>query len=85
MIAELDDVAECCTVGMPDSIYGEKVVSFVALKPGSVLTEEQILGHCAARLPPFKTPTRVILRNSLPRTARGKLDRKALTANWSEI
>ena len=52
------------------------------LKPGSALTADAILAHCAEHLPPFKTPKRVALVASLPKTERGKLDRKAVAAQW---
>ena len=82
---ELVEIAETCTVGVPDSIYGEEVVSYVALKTGAHLTGEEILAHCAARLPDFKTPKEIVIRISLPRTARGKLDSNALAEDWRGI
>ena len=85
VILELVEIAETCTVGVPDSIYGEEVVSYVALKTGAHLTGEEILAHCAARLPDFKTPKEIVIRISLPRTARGKLDSNALAEDWRGI
>ena len=85
VILELAEIAETCTVGVPDSIYGEEVVSYVALKTGAHLTGEEIRAHCAARLPDFKTPKEIVIRVSLPRTARGKLDRNALAEDWRGI
>jgi acyl-CoA synthetase (AMP-forming)/AMP-acid ligase II len=54
----------------------------VVLKAGSALTADAILAHCAQRLPAFKTPKRVALAAALPKTDRGKLDRKAVAAQW---
>ena len=42
-----------------------------------------ILRHCAAALPAFKTPKQIVLSDELPKTERGKLDRKALVERWS--
>lgn len=78
VIAELAEIAEACTVGVPDPIYGEEVMSGVVLKVGARLTPEAIREHCAGRLPELKTPKRIVIRDSLPRNSRGKLDRKAL-------
>ena len=61
------------------------MVSYVALKTGAHLTGEEILAHCATRLPDFKTPKEIVIRISLPRTARGKLDRNALAEDWRGI
>ena len=82
VISELAEIAEACTVGVPDPIYGEEVVSYVALKTGAHLTGDEIQAHCATRLPDLKTPKKVVIRDSLPRTARGKLDRNALADEW---
>ena len=35
-------------------------------------------------LPAFKAPKRIVLSTSLPKTERGKLDRKALTERWRQ-
>ena len=85
VIAELPGIAEACTIGVPDAIYGEEVVSFVALRPGAAPSAETILAHCRGRLPRFKMPKQVIFREALPRTGRDKLDRAALAADWKRM
>jgi acyl-CoA synthetase (AMP-forming)/AMP-acid ligase II len=67
---------------VPDPIYGEEVVSYVVLRPGAPLDVEELLRYCATVLPPFKAPKRIILADALPKTERGKLDRKALAERW---
>ena len=84
VLAEHPDVAEACTIGVPDPIYGEAVVSHVVAVPGTAPSERALLAHCAARLPPAKAPARVIFRDALPRNSRGKLDRNALRAERTE-
>jgi long-chain acyl-CoA synthetase len=77
------DVIEACTVGVPDKVYGEEVVAFVVPRPGSVLSADDLLRHCAAALPAFKAPKHVMMSAELPKTERGKLDRKALAERWT--
>jgi acyl-coenzyme A synthetase/AMP-(fatty) acid ligase len=74
-------VAEAATVGVPDAVWGEEVVSYVVLRPG--FAPADILRFCAARLPEFKAPKEIVARDDLPKSERGKLDRKALVAQWS--
>jgi acyl-CoA synthetase (AMP-forming)/AMP-acid ligase II len=76
------DVIEAATVGIPDPIYGEEVVSYVVARPGAALDTAAVLRACAAALPAFKAPKRIMLATSLPKTERGKLDRKALVERW---
>lgn len=76
------EVIEACTVGVPDKVYGEEVVAFVVLRPEATLSADDILRHCAAALPAFKAPKHIVMSAELPKTERGKLDRKALTERW---
>jgi len=77
------EVVEAATVGVPDKVYGEEVVAFVVLRPGVSIGADDILRHCNAALPAFKAPKRIVLSDALPKTERGKLDRKALVAQWN--
>jgi acyl-CoA synthetase (AMP-forming)/AMP-acid ligase II len=76
------DVIEAATVGVPDAIYGEEVVSYVVRRPGATIDVAALLRHCADALPAFKAPKQIVLENALPKTERGKLDRKALAERW---
>jgi len=76
------EVVEAATIGIPDAVYGEEVVSYVVARPGAKLDANALLQHCAARLPAFKAPKRIMLSASLPKTERGKLDRRALVERW---
>jgi acyl-CoA synthetase (AMP-forming)/AMP-acid ligase II len=76
------DVIEAATVGVPDAVYGEEVVSYVVCRFGTTLDTATLLRHCAAALPAFKAPKRIVLASALPKTERGKLDRKALVERW---
>ena len=76
------EVSEAATIGVPDPIWGEEVVSYVVLSPGSPFAPDELQRFCAARLPSFKAPKQILLRDMLPKSERGKLDRKALLADW---
>ena len=77
------EVVEAATVGVPDKVYGEEVVAFVVLRPGAGIGADDLLRHCNAALPAFKAPKRIVLSDALPKTERGKLDRKALVERWN--
>jgi acyl-coenzyme A synthetase/AMP-(fatty) acid ligase len=76
------EICEAATIGVPDAIWGEEVVSYVVLSPGCAFAPDELMRFCAARLPPFKAPKQILLRDVLPKSERGKLDRKALVAEW---
>jgi long-chain acyl-CoA synthetase len=79
------EVIEAATIGIPDAVYGEEVVSYVVTRPGARLDVEALLKHCAARLSAFKAPKQIVLSPSLPKTERGKLDRRALVERWKQV
>ncbi len=83
-LMRLAGIAEAATVGVPDPVYGEEVVSYVVLEPDARLAEPDVLAFCQRRLPAFKAPKRVFLCPALPKTARGKLDRKVLARRWRQ-
>jgi len=84
ILMEREEIAEAATIGVPDEVWGEEVVSYVVPRAGEHLLVEDLLRHCAAQLPPFKAPKQIFLRETLPKTSRGKLDRKALVAEWMQ-
>ena len=71
-------VMEACVIGVPDAYRGEAVKAFVVLKPGAETTIAELLAHCARDLAEFKRPTQVEIRDSLPKTAVGKILRRVL-------
>ena len=84
MVLQMPDVAEAATVGVPDPIYGEEVVVYVVAKPRASVDEAAVLAHCEAVLPHAKRPKQAIFRTELPKSERGKMDRKALVAEWRD-
>jgi acyl-CoA synthetase (AMP-forming)/AMP-acid ligase II len=82
VVSELDAVAEAAAVGVPDRIYGEEVVLYVAPRDDSGLTAEVVLDHCRSRLPAAKLPKQIIFKDALPKNDRGKIDRNAMAEMW---
>jgi acyl-CoA synthetase (AMP-forming)/AMP-acid ligase II len=83
VIARLPAVAEVSVYGVPDELLGEAVAASVALVPGSRLTPERIQRHCLEHLESFMVPRFIDIREELPTTANGKINRRALRASAS--
>jgi len=79
---ELDTVAECAVIGVPHDKWGEQVTAIVVPAKGAAVTDEEIISHCKARLGSVKAPKEVHFRDAIPRTSVGKVDKKALRAEF---
>jgi long-chain acyl-CoA synthetase len=71
-------VMEAVVIGVPHAYYGEVVKAYVVAKPGTSLRVEELKSLCAANLAEFKRPMEIEIRDSLPKTAVGKILRRAL-------
>lgn len=73
-------VREAAVLGVPDAYHGEMPRAYAVLAPGSAVTGTELAIWLNARLGKHERVESVVLRESLPRTMVGKLDRKALRA-----
>ncbi len=73
-------IQDAAAVGVPDEYRGETVKAFVVPKEGESLSEEEIFEFCKDRLAAYKRPKLVEFRDSLPKSAVGKILRKELRA-----
>jgi fatty-acyl-CoA synthase len=73
-------VAEAAVFGLPHPRWIEAVTAAVVLRDGQSATEEQLIAHCRERLAAFKAPKHVVLVDSLPKNASGKLLKRELRA-----
>ncbi len=71
-------VAEAVSVGIPDEYRGETVKAFIVLKPGQTASDKEIIDFCKTKLTGYKVPKLVEFRESLPKSAVGKILRKIL-------
>jgi len=71
-------VSEAVTVGIPDEYRGETVKAFIVARQGESLTEKEVIDFCRTKLAAYKVPKLVEFRESIPKSAVGKILRKAL-------
>jgi acyl-CoA synthetase (AMP-forming)/AMP-acid ligase II len=78
-------VAEVAVIGIPDEKWGELVTAVVVLAEGQTATAEELIAHCRTRLAGYKAPKRVEFRDTLARTATGKIQKfKLREPFWSD-
>lgn len=68
------DILDAQVVGVPDARYGEELVVWVRLRPGSeVLTAQGLREFCTGRLAHYKIPRYVHIVEEFPMTVTGKV------------
>jgi long-chain acyl-CoA synthetase len=77
VVAALPGVQECGVVGVPDAKTGE-AVKVVIVRGDPALTEDMVIASCRAQLTAYKVPHIVEFRDSLPKSAIGKVLRREL-------
>ena len=70
-------IVDSAVVGMPDDEWGEVVIGYVVVREG--FKESIVLAALSEVLSSYKIPRRLIVEQSLPRNALGKLQRHLLT------
>lgn len=73
-------VHEVLVIGIPDEYRGQAPKAFVTLKPNMTATPAELLEHISNYVSKIEIPKEIEIRDTLPRTAVGKLSRKELVA-----
>lgn len=77
-------VREAVCAGISNPYWGEMVKAYIVIKEGLSVTEEEILKYCMSKLAVFKIPKTIEFRESLPKTAVGKVLRRFLVEEERE-
>jgi malonyl-CoA/methylmalonyl-CoA synthetase len=84
-IDAIEGVLESAVFGVPHADFGEAVTAAVVRRPGAAVTEAAILTALGCRLAKFKAPKQIVLVDSLPRNAMGKVQKAALRDAYRDI
>ncbi|MCF5299666.1 class I adenylate-forming enzyme family protein, partial [Pseudomonas syringae] len=76
-------VLEAVVFGVPDENCGEALQAICVLRQGANTDAKVLAELCRQALGEFKTPQKIVLQHEpLPRSAVGKIQRRAIRANW---
>ncbi|GLZ55648.1 long-chain fatty acid--CoA ligase [Actinomycetospora sp. NBRC 106378] len=68
-----DGVRDCAVIGLPDELWGERVVAVIQPQPDTTLDADEVMGFVKARVGSVKTPKQVEFWPDLPRSTVGKV------------
>lgn len=72
-------------VGVVDRERGELVIAFVVARRGTEPTEAELVAHCRSVASKYKVPDRIEIRQALPLTPTGKLQRRELKQHATDL
>lgn len=72
------DIAEAVVIGVPHDTRGETPKAFIVLTEGKTLEPRELIAFCRERLAGYKVPRAIEFRESLPKSAVGKVLRRVL-------
>jgi 2,3-dihydroxybenzoate-AMP ligase len=82
---QVDGVSLAAAVAMPDAELGERICLYVVANPGKAVALADVRAVMErAGVAHFKLPERLVLAESLPTTAVGKMDKKTLRADITQ-
>jgi fatty-acyl-CoA synthase len=85
LVAAFPGVAECAVVGLSDPRWGEVPALVLVPRPGQSIDEAALRRLFDERLARFKHPRRIVVIETLPKTALGKVQRAALAATLRRV
>ncbi|TQD93194.1 hypothetical protein C1H46_021197 [Malus baccata] len=75
------DVVDAAVIPYPDEDAGQIPMAYVVRKPGSNITEGQVMDFVAKQVAPYKKIRRVAFINSIPKSPSGKILRRELVTH----
>ena len=79
-LAAHPDVVDAAVIGVPDDNYGQRLRSFVVIRQGTSLSEQDVKDYVKGRLARYKVPRDVVFVDELPRNPTGKVVKRLLDA-----
>ena len=82
-IAQRPEISDVSVFGVDDPVLQKRVGAAVELRPGATFSEREMRDALAELLADYAIPEFWVISTSFPRTASGKVDRRAIAADFS--
>jgi acyl-coenzyme A synthetase/AMP-(fatty) acid ligase len=76
------NVKHAAAFGIPDQILGQVIAAVVSPQDGIPVDKKALIKHCSQNLPNYLVPREIEVWDNLPLNPNGKIDRKAIMADF---
>jgi fatty-acyl-CoA synthase len=84
ILAEHPAVSQSAVIGVPHPKWGEAIMALIVLRPGQTTTADELIALVTGRKGSFQAPKTLQFIESIPQTAVGKPDKRALRARYAQ-
>jgi malonyl-CoA/methylmalonyl-CoA synthetase len=82
LIDDMPGVDETAVIGVPHPDFGEAVTAVVVAKAGASLKPDEMIGALKSKIANYKVPKKIVVVESLPRNAMGKVQKNLLRERY---
>jgi len=82
VIRSYPDIDEAAVIGVPDERSGELPRAYVIVKEGKKIDEKELLNFVASKVAHYKVPDSIVVTDSIPKNASGKILRRQLKIKY---
>ena len=78
-------VHEACAFGVENPAVGQDVIAVISLRNGSEESAvvDRVREYAINNGPPYMVPKEILVKDELPKTGSGKIDRKGISSAYS--
>lgn len=83
IIQQAPHIKDASVIGVPDNIYGQKVVAYITTKNSANIDTDTLLSWLKDNVPIYRIPQEIIFLEEMPLTANGKIAKNVLKERWA--
>jgi acyl-coenzyme A synthetase/AMP-(fatty) acid ligase len=84
LLLQNEHVQQAVVLALPDEEIGSRLVAVVVLQGPAENVRDTLEQFCLSVLPKYMVPEEFLIRENVPRTTTGKVDREALAKQLSD-
>ncbi len=83
VLYQMNEIQIAAVIGVPDIIFGQEIITFVKLKDGFLIEEEDIRSYCVKNLQALKCSKEIYIVEDIPLGPSGKILKRKLKENYN--